>query len=120
FSCIRLTTSPSVVYSFHDAFSYHASLFTLIRSVYILPFTIVFAHIERGSESKLKYEKIQGKDEEDELKEEDKDEHGDTLHRQKAEVVDRIYRIKEGSEIEENAMIRSHMITACGLEGSAV
>nr|GFA57571.1 hypothetical protein [Tanacetum cinerariifolium] len=48
----------------------------------------------RGSESQLKYEKIQGNDEEDELKEKDEDEHGDTLW--------------------------SHMITACGLEGSAV
>nr|GEU49435.1 retrovirus-related Pol polyprotein from transposon TNT 1-94 [Tanacetum cinerariifolium] len=35
----------------------------------------------RGSESLLKYEKMQGNDEEDELKEEDEDEHGDTLCR---------------------------------------
>nr|GFC30014.1 PHD finger protein ALFIN-LIKE 4-like [Tanacetum cinerariifolium] len=35
----------------------------------------------RGSESQLKYEKIQGNDEEDELKEEDEDEQGDTLCR---------------------------------------
>nr|GEV79843.1 PHD finger protein ALFIN-LIKE 4-like [Tanacetum cinerariifolium] len=35
----------------------------------------------RGSESQLKYEKMQGNDEEDELEEEDKDEHGDTLCR---------------------------------------
>ncbi|KAL4589452.1 hypothetical protein LXL04_002359 [Taraxacum kok-saghyz] len=33
----------------------------------------------RGSESQLKYAKMQGKDEEDDLEEEDEDEHGDTL-----------------------------------------
>nr|GEX08683.1 PHD finger protein ALFIN-LIKE 4-like [Tanacetum cinerariifolium] len=37
--------------------------------------------IERGSESKLKYEKMQGNEEEDELEEEDEDGHGDTLCR---------------------------------------
>nr|GFC88368.1 PHD finger protein ALFIN-LIKE 4-like [Tanacetum cinerariifolium] len=36
---------------------------------------------QRGSESQLKYEKMQGNDEEDELEEEDEDEHGDTLYR---------------------------------------
>nr|GEY96527.1 PHD finger protein ALFIN-LIKE 4-like [Tanacetum cinerariifolium] len=37
--------------------------------------------IEIGSESKLKYEKMQGNDEEDKLEEEDEDGHGDTLCR---------------------------------------
>ncbi|CAI9286124.1 unnamed protein product [Lactuca saligna] len=33
----------------------------------------------RGSESQMKYAKMQGKDEEDDLEDEDEDEHGDTL-----------------------------------------
>nr|GEW71167.1 PHD finger protein ALFIN-LIKE 5 [Tanacetum cinerariifolium] len=37
--------------------------------------------LKRGSESKLKYEKMQGNDEEDELEEEDEDGNGDTLCR---------------------------------------